>query len=261
MTIKEALKFSSKLKRSTSPHLDAEVLLSYVLNKSKSFLFTYPEKKLSKKQEKSFLKVIDHRSNGMPVAYLTGTKSFFGLDFIVNKYVLIPRPRTEHLVEKTLSVIGNGKNLRIADIGTGSGAIIISLAKKLGRGHKYFGIDISDKALKVAQQNTRKHKVAVKFIRSNLLTSVHQDFDIILANLPYLEKETDSSTKFEPKLALVAKEKGLRLHKELLQQIGRSSQTLQSVLLEADPNQKNQLQKLAQKYCPLTQTQMFIITE
>jgi release factor glutamine methyltransferase len=193
-------------KTSQTPHLDAEVLLSHTLNTSREYILTYSEKILNKKQILKFNKLVTLRKKHTPIAYLINQKEFFGLNFKVNKNTLIPRPETESLVELATynfqHVTNNKKTTSIIDIGTGSGNIIISVANYYkqppvsNKAINYFGIDISKKALSIAEMNSRIHKFSskIKFIKSDLLKyfldhySLLADNCIIIANLPYLSK-------------------------------------------------------------------------
>jgi release factor glutamine methyltransferase len=147
MTIREALnQAQTKLKNtSTSPILDAEVLLCFVLKKPKEFLFINFDKNLTSTQALKYKKLITKRINGWPVAYLTNHKSFYGLDFYVDKNVLIPRPVTEELVDMVLEFNKNHPKLSVLDIGTGSGCIAVSIAKNING--RVFASDISSMAL------------------------------------------------------------------------------------------------------------------
>ncbi|MEW6407954.1 MAG: HemK/PrmC family methyltransferase [Patescibacteria group bacterium] len=179
MQIEQALKYGSTIlkNKSDSSALDAEILLSYVLKKSRTFLFTYPEKKLTKTQWQKYKKLIARCAKYEPIAYITRRKEFYGLDFYVDKRVLIPRPKTEELVEKILTYLQKTKhqmsNIKICDVGTGSGCIAIALAKNLPQA-KIYAVDISKKALKIAKLNAKKHKVLkqIKFIQSDLFSKI-----------------------------------------------------------------------------------------
>jgi release factor glutamine methyltransferase len=240
MTFFELLNFASKKfgKTSDSPALDAEVLLCFVLKKEKSFLFANPEKKISKSQEIKFLKLISLCRAGIPIAYLTGSKEFLGFKFKINKDVLIPRPETELLVEKAeqAALSLHSDNLRILDVGTGSGCIIVSLAKKLGKNNKYFATDISPKALIIAKKNARKFGTKISFKKANLIKGLNTEVDMIVANLPYLKTQTQP-TKFEPKIALVSQDEGLSLIKIFISQIGKLTSKPKFVFLEIGFNQ------------------------
>jgi release factor glutamine methyltransferase len=182
MTISQTIIHYSKQLKSSSPILDVELLLAITLNKSKEYLYTYPEKKLTTKQLNNFTTLFKRRTKGEPIAYILGHKEFYGLDFKVNKNVLIPRPETEQLVEDVIkfyiSAIRNPQSaISIIEIGVGSGALIISLAKSIchpelspswsrpGRRMnkclvpQFIGTDISPKALTIAKQNAKAHNV------------------------------------------------------------------------------------------------------
>ena len=148
--------------------LEAEVLLRHVLHIDRTRLFAEPDIELDISQEQEFFKLIERRCDGEPSAYITGHREFYNLDFIVNPDVLIPRPETELLVEKTLEFAGNHKVSSIADIGTGCGCVAVSLAKNLS-GMIIYALDNSEKALKIAQENCNKHKVSeiVQLVKSD----------------------------------------------------------------------------------------------
>lgn len=287
MTIKEALKKYRAI--------EIELLLSQVLGKPKEFLYMAPEHRLSSHQVKSLSSLVMRREKGEPVAYLLGYKDFYGLRFKVNKHVLIPRPETEGLVERVVQslllfkeeysrlggreVVGvvsdddsnpsvpakagppslkKGRMLRVLDLGTGSGCIAISLAKSLSKiSVDITASDISKKALSIAKFNARKHKVKVRFYRSDLLANVPGKFDLIVANLPYgwqaWKNNTSAATiglKHEPKQALFTKENGLMQIKRLLIQLVKRKQKPKLIYLEFDPRQKLALFKLIKKHLP-----------
>ena len=223
MNLFQALNWASqKLSKSKieSAMLDAEILLSFVLKNPKEFIYAHPEDTISKIQDTRYKKYLLRRIKGEPVAYIIGHKEFYGLDFLVNKNVLIPRPKTELLVEEILK----NKNIKIiADIGTGSGCIAIALAKNNPK-LKIYATDISARALEVAGQNAKFHKVKITFKKGNLLEPIkHIKLDALVANLPYLSKKiyqkNYSQLKFEPKLALLAGQGGLECYKKLFSQI------------------------------------------
>ncbi len=213
MNVKNALTVGAqKLKHIDSAQLDAEVLLSFVINKSKEFLYAHPETKLNWIQKIRFFYLINQRSKNWPVAYLTGIKEFYGRTFYVNKNVLIPRPLTEELIEKALAIIKLGYS--ICDLGTGSGCIIITIIKELQKQNynlnnfKFYASDISRKALQVAKKNARFHQVNqhIQFLQGDLLKPLPgKKIALIIANLPYLEANdlNEPSIKKEPTLALL----------------------------------------------------------
>ncbi len=266
MTIHNLIKVAvKKLTTSTSPELDGEVLLSFVLNKSKEYLLAHPFQKVSPINEKKYLRLINKRLLGWPVAYLTKHKEFYGLDFYVDKNVLIPRPETEGLVELVLSELKDKKHLNILDVGTGSGCIIITLAKQLGKRHNYLASDISPRALMVAKKNAKRHGVKIYFTESSILEAFRdENFDVIIGNLPYGWKKWKNNTsantlglKFEPQEALFTTEEGLFWIKGLLLAISKKQNKPKTVLLEIDPRQSRALKKLATNILPAYQTKIF----
>lgn len=264
--IKDILKSSHyQLKNiSDTPDLDSEILLTHVLKKERSFLFANLNKKLSNKQLNDFKKLLSRRLKNEPIAYIINQKEFYGLNVYVNKYVLIPRPETELIVENVLNIIKikrnrarrfNNSNIynnyNILDVGTGSGCITISLAKNISQA-KIYATDISKKALQVAKLNARKHKVLskIKFYSGNLLKPISKKikFDFIIANLPYISEKQyknlkDNVKKFEPKSALVAKNYGMDFYIKLLKQVPGYINKGGYILLEIDPSFKNKLVK------------------
>jgi len=223
-------------------YLDLELLLAHSLGQTREFVLIHPEYIIFKKQEAIIKKFIQRRITGEPIAYITGHKEFFGLDFIVNKHTLVPRPETELIVDLALNDLQqttyNIQQNLIIDIGTGSGNIIISLAKSINSckssvfGCKFLGIDISKGALAVAKKNAKNHGVdkKIKFLHGDLLSKLDNvvmkqcDSLVVLANLPYLSKEIYKSAprdvkNFEPKSALYSPEKGFSHYKKLLQQL------------------------------------------
>ncbi|MEK7159651.1 MAG: peptide chain release factor N(5)-glutamine methyltransferase [Patescibacteria group bacterium] len=251
-TIRDTLYHAAELlkqRKITSAHLDAEVILSFVFKKPKEYLYTYPEKLLSKPQSIIYKKLVNKRAKRFPVAYLIGRKEFFGLDFFVNKHVLIPRPETEFLVEQALTAAALFKNnLTIADIGTGSGCIAVALAKNLP-GTKVFATDISKEALVVARKNSKHCGVNVNFMHGSLSTPLkNKKIDIIMANLPYLPHSyKHESIKHEPRLALYAGKFGLESYERLFQQVARFKYQPKLILLEAGTIQMKLLQKIIKK--------------
>lgn len=253
MTIKEALKKYSKelRKHSSSPALDIEAFLSFILNKPKSFLYAHAENNLAPAREKKLRQLISRRQKYEPVAYLTGRREFYGLEFKVNKAVLIPRPETEQLVEETIKYIKKKKLKSIADIGTGSGAIITAIAKNTNL-KEYYATDISHPALKIARQNAHRHglKKQITFLRGNLLKPFkNKKIDLIVANLPYLnEKEMkEPSIQQEPKKALAGGQNGLDKFREFFKQLKSLKYQPQIILLEIGWKQAARLKKLAPK--------------
>lgn len=191
MTGREALRHALELLETAkidSPSLTAEVLLRHALNMTRVQFFQQPGIVLTPEQETIFWGLINRHIKGEPVAYLTGHKEFYGLDFQVDNRVLIPRPETELLVEKVLETAGHKEPDSIADIGTGSGAIAVALACFM-KTVKIFAIDISPEAIEVARLNSRKHGMdeRIKFLIGDLASPLPEPVDVITANLPYVK--------------------------------------------------------------------------
>ncbi len=251
MTIKRCLLTGSrklKAKKIGSPVLDAELLLAFTIKKEKSFLFAHPEKKLSATQEKRFNELIRRRSKHEPIAYIIGHKYFYGLDIMVNKNSLIPRPESEIIVEEVIRM--KLKSPTIIDIGTGSGAIIIALAKNI-RNAKFAATDISEKALSIAKKNAREHKVAskIKFLKGDLAEPLKalllrlKGPAVITANLPYLptniwKKAMPDVKEYEPRNALDGGKDGMKYYRRLFAQLKKMRLKIKpTLIIEIDPSQ------------------------
>lgn len=279
MKIKDLLKFAvNDLRNSNinSASLDAELLLSFVLGKPKEYLYSHSTTECTDSQTKKFQRLIERRKNHEPVSYIIGKKEFYGLDFVVDTNVLIPRPDTELLVELAYGILrmANSKTT-VVDLGTGSGNIIVALTKKLETGNtnynvqgtKYYAIDNSKSALKIAKKNARQHKVnkQITFLHGNLLKPFfknHMQYAIshkliLVANLPYIkdsENLQEDVNNHEPHSALFAGVDGLKFYKELLNQIksftSSNVERLSNIILflEIDPSQKSSIKKLANDY-------------
>ncbi|MEO1618786.1 MAG: peptide chain release factor N(5)-glutamine methyltransferase [Planctomycetota bacterium] len=212
---------------SDSPRLDAEVLLAHARQCSRIELYTAFEEVPEESQRDAFRELVRRRGEGTPVAQLVGYKEFYSLRFRVNEHTLIPRPETEHLVIEALdcarTIEDLGRPLRIIDVGTGTGAIAVSLAV-----HRpdcqVVATDISESALEVARWNAQQHDVAdrIEFVCTDLMENVQtESFDLICSNPPYVSEaeflELDRGVKdFEPKTALVAGDDGTEVIKRLM---------------------------------------------
>lgn len=240
-----------------TPRLDAEILLAEVLGQERSWLYTYPEKRLTLDQLEQFLGWLARREQREPVAYLTGHKEFFGLDFMVNQHVLIPRPETELLVETVSQKITKyppKQPLFMADIGTGSGCIAVALAKHLPQA-TIWAVDISPQALEVAQHNARQHQVTdqITFLAGDLLASLGGPFDFIISNPPYVS-ETELATTmpevqhYEPHQALAAGPDGLAIIRRLLAQASKKLKPDGCLIFEIGASQGDGVVKMAGDY-------------
>jgi len=215
ITLKQALDFAIKqLDGNDSASLDSEVLLAHVLQKNRTYLRTWPENELTTDQLQSFNKLIDSRQQGQPVAYLTGFREFWSRPFIVSSDVLIPRPDTELLIEVILQKFSANQSLTILDMGTGSGAIAVTLALEFHHA-QVTAIDSSKAALNIAQQNAHQLGATnIEFIHSHWFDNIKpQTFDIIVSNPPYICQQdphlVEGDVRFEPDSALVSGQQGL----------------------------------------------------
>jgi release factor glutamine methyltransferase len=207
-----------------SPRLDAEVLLAHALKADRSYLYRHPEEPMNREAASAFQALTARRLRGEPVAYLLGLKEFWSLVFEVNEQVLIPRPDTECLVEEVLNAccIAVSANLRILDLGTGSGAIGVALAWELPHAH-VVATDISPGALDVARRNARRNGVEQRmtFLMGHLFTPLSGKFDIIVSNPPYISA-TEFETLpvgvrgYEPASALLAGPGGTFFHEQII---------------------------------------------
>ena len=224
MKILETIKLGSKLlrKREICSHiLDSEILLSNVLNKSREKILVNLDQKLNSRNILKFKKYIRRRSKNEPVAYILGEKEFWSKKFIVNKDTLIPRPETELLVEKLVKLF-KGKKISILDIGTGSGCIILSLLSNLEKSVG-LGVDVSNKAILIANKNAKRHELSnrVKFLNKSFESIFSKKFDLIVSNPPYIERKniknlSEDIKRFEPIMALDGGHDGLDLIKKVI---------------------------------------------
>jgi release factor glutamine methyltransferase len=192
----------------------------------------------------------------MPSAYQTGTANFYGYDFVVNKHTLIPRPETEQLLERTVELAKTflPENLRILDIGTGSGVIAVTL-KKILPNAIVEATDISLKVLETAMTNANNNRVDIVFHAGNLFNPVQGKFDLVIANLPYVPagrwRFLESQVRnFEPKAAIVAGRDGLKLIKQFCQEVGAHLNQPSIVALEIDDTHGPRVQQLLESALP-----------
>ena len=228
MTIKEIIiRYSKELEEiSPTPRLDVETLLQKALGVDRLYILLNLDKDLSEDEEKTFNKFIEERLNNRPIAYIVGNREFMGLDFYVQEGVLIPRPDTEVLVEEVIEIAKDKGEIDILDIGTGSGAITVSLAKYLENA-KLTSVDISEIALEISKKNAISNNVEdrINFVKSDLFSSLNknQKFDIIVSNPPYIKREVidtlDKQVKdFEPYNALEGGIDGLDFYRAITTQ-------------------------------------------
>lgn len=299
MIVKEALLEGVKIltdKGIKSSRLDAEIIMLHNLRRKKaariaadsdrSWLYVHGDYSLSKNQEKEFFRLISRRAKFEPIAYITKEKEFYGLNFHVDKNVLIPRPETEILADEALKDIiwrlnlqtevqppNINKKIIIADIGTGSGAIAIAIADALKnsgkiKSVKIYATDFSVKALKIARANAKSLGAGknIIFKRGDLLKPLPRNvkIDFLLANLPYvgndyyylewLKNRSRPSEfheiKHEPKKSLLAKNNGMEYFEKFFRQAPNHLAAGAKIFLESDTYQIKAIKKLAKKYLP-----------
>ena len=214
--------------RVPSPRLNAELLLMFTLNCDRAHLYAHPERELTKEEQSRYDETLTQRTKGVPAQYITGHQEFWGLDLIVSPAVLIPRPETEHLIETVLPLARAlkhpvSKHLKIADVGTGSGAIALALAKELPNAEIH-ATDISPSALEIAEANAARLQLERRLIfhDTDLLNGLEAAaFDFVVSNPPYVgESEEDQVQlevrKFEPRTAVFAGPTGLEVIERLI---------------------------------------------
>ncbi len=238
-----------KNKNIDSHQLDAEIILSKVLNKKREDILISLDKKIISTKITEFYGLIRRRALREPIAYIFNEKEFWSKKFEVTKDTLIPRPETELIVEKLVKIYKN-KNISILDLGAGSGCILISLLSELKKS-RGVGIDISQKALMIARKNAKKHKVnkRVKFIKSCLEEFNNRNFDLIVSNPPYIKSRTiqtldDDIKKFEPKIALDGGNDGLDLVKKVIYKAKEILKKNGLLAIEFGNEQKKQVSKI-----------------
>ena len=193
--------------------IDARLLLQYVLDVDHAFLLTYPDQALTSQQMEEFFRLIKRRIDGMPVAYLIGEREFYDLTFRVTEAVLIPRPETELLVELALERIPVDQPCKILDLGTGSGAIAITIAKHRPQS-RVIAVDLSADAIAVSRWNAKNLQVDnLHLTTGNWFDELSGErFDLILSNPPYVAKNDphleQGDLRFEPRIALAAEDNG-----------------------------------------------------
>lgn len=201
--------------------LTAEVLLGHALHRDRTWLYAHSDDELSEPQRIHFGRYLSERTRGKPTQYITHLQEFFGREFYVNEDVLIPRPETEHLVEAALELLRGGRET-ILDVGTGSGAIAISLALETQR--RVYASDLSAPAITVAERNRNRHGATVEFVVADLLSAVRpRSLDLLVSNPPYVPGADAANMQqevreWEPHVALFAGDSGLEIYQTLLRQ-------------------------------------------
>lgn len=237
MTIDQWLRHATEQLKSAgikTNRLDAELLLADALECERVYLHAHGDEVIPGRALRLADARLSQRVQRLPLAYIFGYKEFYGRTFAVMPDVLIPRPETEALIE----LLPTGENLSMIDVGTGSGAIAVT-AKLERPTWTVTACDIDEDALLVAAHNADTLKADITFRHSDLLTNIDGTFDVIAANLPYVDREWERSpeTNFEPALALFADDHGLELIENLIDQTPNHLANGGYLLLEADPQQ------------------------
>lgn len=262
MLVKEALSLAaSELEEFSSKQLEARILLAHILNLTQENLLLSYNKEISKSDKDKFFKLIERRKSFEPIAYIIGKKEFYALEFLVNENVLIPRNDTELLVEtvikETITCCNDYKVIKILELGSGSGAIAISLAKNISNA-LVVATDISDEALEISQKNAKLNNVMDKitFIQSdwykNLdINSLSEQFDFIVSNPPYIRTEdrtymSKETILYEPTKALFADDNGLANYKEIIASADKFLKKSGRIILEIGFNQARLVKEILQ---------------
>lgn len=228
MTLREAYEYGQKqlqLAGIVDADLDAWYLLEFVTGISRTMYYLKMQESVSEEHEVLYRKYIETRATHIPLQHITGVQEFMGLEFLVNQHVLVPRQDTEVLVESVLEVLK--PDMRVLDMCTGSGCILISLMKLHGTSTICgVGVDISKEALKVAQTNGKRIGVKADFIQSDLFENVDGRYDVIVSNPPYIRTAVIEELKEEvkchdPFIALDGKEDGLYFYRKIVEESGR----------------------------------------
>ncbi len=265
-TILKLLKWTTSYFKShdiDSPRTTAEILLAHILKLKRIDLYLRHDQPLISDELLQFKAFIKRRIKREPVAYIVGIKEFWSMDFAVTEDVLIPRPETECLVEISLGLLPEDSNsdpnntpMRILELGTGSGAVILALASTETK-HLFFASDLSIKAVLIAKQNAKHHGLdkTVNFFCADWFTPlkvVRHQFDMIISNPPYIPTQVVSQlqpeiSKYEPISALDGNEDGLRCFRHIINNAHVYLNRQGSLVLEIGHNQKNEVQKIAEK--------------
>jgi release factor glutamine methyltransferase len=262
LTLRQALRESAKVLSISGIQdscIEARLLIGRAMNLSLVEIYTEPDQTISVEEKNKLNELLAHRLKREPSAYILNRKEFYGIDFYVDPRVLIPRPETELLVNAALECAHNRslspqRQLLVADIGTGCGAIAISFALSWSASEIY-ATDLSSSALEVAALNCRRHQVTgqIHLLAGDLLQPLPEPVDIIIANLPYIRKSDipgliPEIARFEPHTALDGGESGLDCIESILQQVDGKINAGGCVLLEIGQHQEKEVGRLIRRY-------------
>jgi release factor glutamine methyltransferase len=259
ITIRRALLQAIETLRSEgvdSPRLDSELLMARVLASDRAAVLTWPERQLTPKELTTFRRLVARRAAREPLPYILGHREFFGLDLVVDRRVLIPRPETELLVERALDLAGTRDARLVADVGAGSGAIAVALAVHLPQVTVY-ALDDSAEALAVTSENARRHAVQdrIHCLVGDLVEPLPQPVDLVTANLPYVASGEwpalpPEVREYEPRAALDGGVDGLDAIRRLLSSVAPYLRARGAVLLEIGATQGEAVSALARTHFP-----------
>ncbi len=252
------------LDKATLPMLDAEVLLAFLLGKNRAWIIAHGTDIVSIEHERQYNNLIGRRAAGEPMAYLTGQKEFYGMTFHVDESVLIPRPETEFLIDEVLRIIkdryGTVNRARILQIGTGSGCIALTLAKKLDKQAQIIATDISADALAVAYENMKALETEVELLHGSVYEPLPEGiapFDIIISNPPYLTNEEAQRRTpdtiglgYEPLSALVANDAGFAIIEQVIRGAAQWLVPYGFLLLEIGDDHATKITELTTEILP-----------
>ncbi len=265
-TLREALQLGVQHLRQSGvehPRADAEHLLSAATGLTRAQLLAHPNAPLSPAAWETYRGWIERRAQGEPIAYLVGYTWFYDVRLHITPDVLIPRPETELLVERTLALLRpRGARVRLADVGTGSAAILVALGRHLPRA-RLWGTDISPRALRVARHNVRAHRLTDRclLVQADVLAPLKGPFDVIVANLPYVGTGETAVVdprvlEYEPPEALWAGPQGLDLIRRLVDQVPGRLVPGGYLLLEIGYRQEQAVRQLIRQRLPSSRVQV-----
>ena len=259
MQVREALKLATKkFKESSTPSLDARLLLAHALNYSQEKLLINYDKELEQDIETRFFEFVARRQEQEPIAYILGRQEFYGLEFAVNKHVLIPRPETELIIDilkEDSTRKGQNDNIDILELGIGSGAVSVCLAKEILLAN-ITAAEVSDQAIEIAQSNISRHKVQnqVKILKSDWYSALDkgEKYDYIVSNPPYICRSeiyqmSKETIDFEPDLALYADNEGLSSYQAIIQNAKNFLKNDGKLVFEIGYSQKNMILDLLKR--------------
>lgn len=267
MRLYEALKWASSFLRESGRDENAgEIVLCHVLNTNRTGLMMNMREELTKEQEVTFRDFVQKHVEGQPVQYLIGYEMFYGRSFFVNEEVLIPRPETEELVLGVLNRIQRkfgDKNLHVADVGTGSGAISITLSLENKNLHVYT-VDIAHESIEVAKKNAETLGANVTFYHGDLLSPFYetkQKLDVVVSNPPYIPEEdwrglSEVVKEYEPKRALVGGDDGLDFYRRFMDELPNVLQNEAIVAFEVGVGQGEDVKALLEQTFPHAQVEV-----